>query len=100
MDFCTQNITMPKVAGKEGFMRKLQLKWKRIGAIGTALALALAVSTLTGMGIGVASQEASAATDYGLSNPRVEMLTRDVIEFGSYWQEDERVIIQTSQGKA
>ncbi len=86
MDFCTQNITMPKVAGKEGFMRKLQLKWKRIGAIGTALALA--VSTLTGIGVSAAPQEASAATDYGLSNPRVEMQTRDVIEFGSYWQED------------
>ena len=78
-----------KIEGKiERKWNKQRLRqWKRIGALGTALALV--AGTFSGLGVGVPSvSNASAATNYGLSNPRVEMQTRDVIEFGSYWQED------------
>ena len=85
--FLYTNITMPRAVGKEGFMRKLQLKRKRIRAIGTALALA--VSTLTEMGV-TASKEVRAATDYGLSNPTISdgVTTWDCVWFGNYWQND------------
>ncbi len=53
-----------------------------------AAGLILSLVAGTAGGTKISKQTVKATTDYGLSNPRVEMLTRDVIEFGSYWQED------------
>ena len=72
----------------------MKRKWISVGMV-----FVMVLELITNRGTS-AREVKAAETDYGLSNPRVEMLTRDVIEFGRYWQEDERVIIQTSQGKA
>ena len=91
------------VVEKESFMRMSYRKmiWNMIGILGTALALT--ACTFNGLGgdtpsanqnsaekdYALSSPEVESATgDYALSSPDVESTTRDIIEFGSYWQED------------
>ena len=55
---------------------------------GVAVLLSFTMIVGLATGVGTKQETVKAATDYGLSNPRVEMLTRDVIEFGNYWQDE------------
>ena len=52
--------------------------------IGMILLMAVLITSLPFMGAKVSKAENS----YGLENPRVEYMTRDIVEFGHYWQED------------
>ena len=57
---------------------------KRIAGI---LAFTMMLSGISGIG-SVKISVYAADSNYGLANPRVEIQTRQCIEFGSYWQED------------